>query len=126
MLDVDRMIAGHLAMLADLGWRPPTAGDADVIALILAGELLTLDQAADVAEVSDETIRRACELAAAANCPIAVKLAGRWLVGKTRLLDEIDAGRIGRRDPDARRRAEERAERYAGWARPQQPIVTES
>ena len=123
MLNHDKLIALHLEGLGELGWKPPTTADADVITLILAGELLTLDQAADVAEVSDETIRRACELSAAAFCPIAVKLAGRWLVGKTRLLDEIGMGRLGRRDPDARRRADQRAERYAGWARPQTPLV---
>jgi hypothetical protein len=52
------------------------------IELILAGELLTLDQAADVAECSDERIRKACELAAMTNRPMGVKWATRWLVGK--------------------------------------------
>jgi hypothetical protein len=56
MTDPARMIGQLLAMLAELGWTPPTVGD--VIELILAGELLTLDQAADVAECSDEKIRK--------------------------------------------------------------------
>jgi hypothetical protein len=86
--------------------------------------LLTLDQAADVAECSDEKIRRACELAAATNNPIGVKLAGRWLVGKARLLDDLEGGKLDRRGGlDARRRAEERARKYEGWVRRQAALV---
>ena len=121
MADPARMIDQLLAMLAELGWTPPTGGD--VIELILAGELLTLDQAADVAECSDEKIRRACELAAMTNRPVGVKWAARWLVGKARLLDDIEIGKLdSRRGVDARRRAEERARKYEGWARPQGPL----
>jgi hypothetical protein len=121
MNDPARMIDQLLAMLAELGWTPPTVGD--VIELILAGELLTLDQAADVAECSDEKIRRACELAAMTNSPMGVKWATRWLVGKGRLLDDIENGKLdSRRGIDARRRAEERARKYEGWARPQGPL----
>jgi hypothetical protein len=121
MADPARMIDQLLAMLAELGWTPPTAGD--VIELILAGELLTLDQAADVAECSDEKIRRACELAAMTNSPMGVKWATRWLVGKERLLDDIENGKLdSRRGLDARRRADERARKYEGWARPQGPL----
>jgi hypothetical protein len=121
MTDPARMIDQLLAILAELGWTPPTVGD--VIELILAGELLTLDQAADVAECSDEKIRRACELAAMTNRPMGVKWATRWLVGKGRLLDDIENGKLdSRRGIDARRRAEERARKYEGWARPQGPL----
>jgi hypothetical protein len=121
MADPARMIDQLLAMLAELGWTPPTVGD--VIELILAGELLTLDQAADVAECSDEKIRRACELAAMTNSPMGVKWATRWLVGKGRLLDDIENGKLdSRRGIDARRRAEERTRKYVGWARPQGPL----
>jgi hypothetical protein len=118
MTDPARMIDQLLAMLAQLGWTPPTGGD--VIELILSGELLTLDQAADVAECSDEKIRKACELAAMTNRPMGVKWAKRWLVGKARLLGDIENGKLdSRRGVDARRRAEERARKYEGWARPQ-------
>jgi hypothetical protein len=121
MTDPARMIDHLLAMLTELGWTPPTVGD--VIELILAGELLTLDQAADVAECSDEKIRRACELAAMTNRPMGVKWATRWLVGKGRLLDDIENGKLdSRRGIDARRRADERARKYEGWARPQGPL----
>jgi hypothetical protein len=121
MADPARMIDHLLAMLAELGWTPPTVGD--VIELILSGELLTLDQAADVAECSDEKIRKACELAAMTNRPMGVKWATRWLVGKARLLDDIEKGKLdSRRGIDARRRAEERARKYEGWARPQGPL----
>ena len=121
MTDPARMIDQLLAMLAELGWTPPTVGD--VIELILAGELLTLDQAADVAECSDEKIRRACELAAMTNRPMGVKWATRWLVGKARLLDDLEQGKIDRRrGPHVRQRAEERAKKYESWARPQQPL----
>src|ERR1700738_4335634 len=121
MTDPARMIDQLLAMLAELGWTPPTVGD--VIELILSGELLTLDQAADVAECSDEKIRRVCELAAMTNRPMGIKWAARWLVGKARLLDDIEIGKLdGRRGVDARRRAEERARKYEGWARPQGPL----
>ena len=85
--------------------------------------MLTLDQAADVAECSDEKIRRACELAAMTNSPMGVKWATRWLVGKGRLLDDIENGKLdSRRGIDARRRADERARKYEGWARPQGPL----
>jgi hypothetical protein len=121
MTDPARMIDQLLAMLAELGWTPPTAGD--VIEFILAGELLTLDQAADVAECSDEKIRKACELAALANKPMGVKWATRWLVGKARLLNDTENGKLdSRRGVDARRRAKERARKYEGWARPQGPL----
>lgn len=76
-----------------------------------------------MAECSDEKIRKACELAAATNNPMGVKWANRWLVGKARLLDDIEHGKLdGRRGKDARRRAEERARKYEGWARPQPPL----
>lgn len=119
--ELDR-VAAETRRLADRA-RQQREGE-DVIDLVLRGELLTLEQAADVAGCSDEKIRRACELAAATNNPLGVKPAGRWLVGKTRLLDDIERGKLdGRRGKDARRRAEERAKKYEGWARPQEPLV---
>ncbi|MET4514347.1 hypothetical protein [Bradyrhizobium sp. I1.7.5] len=101
----------------------PSLPQRDVIDLILDGELLTLDQAADVAMCSDEKIRRACELAAATVTPLGVKWATRWLVGRVRLLDDIERGKLdGRRGKEARDRAEDRARKYEGWARPQPPL----
>jgi hypothetical protein len=99
-------------------------GDGGVVARILRGELLTLEQAADVAECSDEKIRRQCELTAVTKHPLGVKFAGRWFVGKLELLDDLEQGKIDRRrGPLVRARAEERARKYEGWARPQEPLV---
>lgn len=93
-----------------------------VIARILRGELLNLDQAADVAECSDEKLRKHCELTAETSRPLGVKFAGRWMVGKLELLDDLEQGKINRRrGPEVRQRAEERARKYEGWARPQEP-----
>src|SRR5690242_3767305 len=99
--ELDR-VADEARRLADRA-RQFESGGEDVIDLVLRGELLTLEQAADVAECSDEKIRRACELAAATNTPLGVKPAGRWLVGKARLLDDIERGKLdGRRGKGAR------------------------
>jgi len=119
--ELDR-VATEARRLADRVRQLESGGD--VIDLIVAGELLTLDQAADIAECSGEKIRRACELAAETNNPLGVKPAGRWLVGKARLLDDIERGKLdGRRGKGARLRAEERAKKYQAWARPQKPLV---
>lgn len=118
-------ISQLLAALTALGWVPPQIGD--VIDLILNGELLTLDQAAFVAECSDEKVRKACELAAKTNSPLGVKWATRWLVGRERLLDDLERGRLDeRRGRDVRRRAEERARKFEGWARPQAALSVPS
>jgi hypothetical protein len=116
-------VAAEARRLAEVARRLDSRGD--VIDSILAGELLTLEQAADIAECSGEKIRRACELALSANDPIGVKLACRWLVGKTRLFDIIERGKLdGRRGRQVRLRAEERAGKYKTWARPQEALVT--
>lgn len=97
-----------------------------VIARILRGELLSLDQAADVAECSDEKLRKHCELTAGTNRPLGIKFAGRWFVGQFELLDDLEQGKIDRRrGPEVRLRAEERARKYEGWARPQEPLSVE-
>jgi hypothetical protein len=99
--------------------------EGSVVARILRGELLQLDQAADIAECSDERIRKQCELTAGTKRPLGVKFAGRWMVGKMELLDRLERGKIDRRcrGPHARQRAEERARKYEGWARPLEPLA---
>jgi hypothetical protein len=93
--------------------------DDDVVALILAGGALTLDQAADVWGCSDEKIRKECEKAAA-NKPIGVKFATRWIVGKRRLFELIE-----RSDgKPARLVAEDRAKKRASSMRPPQQRST--
>ena len=98
--------------------------EGSVVARILRGELLQLDQAADIAECSDEKTRKQCELTAGTKRPLGVKFAGRWMVGKLELLDDLEQGMIDRRrGPHVRQRAEERARKYEGWARPLEPLA---
>jgi hypothetical protein len=107
---------------AELRQRPPQIGD--VIDQILRGQLLTLDQAGDIAECSDEKLRKQCVLTAATDRPMGIKIADRWFVSKARLLDDLEQGKIDRRrGPDVRRRAEECAKKYEGWARSQKPLL---
>jgi hypothetical protein len=120
--ELDR-VAGDARRLAERVRQHES--DGSVVARILRGELLTLEQAADVAECSDEKIRKQCELTAGTNRPLGVKFANRWMVGKLELLDDLEQGRIDRRrGTDVRQRAEELAKKYEGWARPQEPLVT--
>jgi hypothetical protein len=92
---------------------------------ILRGELLPLGLAGDVFECSDEKLRKLCELTAGTERPLGVKLAGRWLASVPRLLDDLEQGTLDRRrrGREVRLRAEERARKYQGWARPQEPLV---
>jgi hypothetical protein len=46
------------------------------------------------------------------------------MVGKLELLDDLERGKIDRcRGPQVRQRVEERARKYEGRARPQQPLA---
>src|SRR6266566_9399052 len=57
----------------------------------LSGEILLTDQAAVLAALSSETIRRRCEAAAPTNRPLGVLIAGSvWLVSRSQLLDQIE------------------------------------
>ena len=121
MIDDQRALAAELHALADRVRQLETSGD--VVDQILNGALLSLEQAADVAECSGEKVRRSCELAAGTQRPLGVKFANRWFVGKARLLDDLEQGKIDRRrGPHVRQRAEERAKKYESWARPQEPL----
>ena len=125
--ELDQLAAKHAKLSADAGRLADRVRGLDqsgsVIARILRGELLNLDQAADVAECSDEKLRKHCELSAETSRPLGIKFAGRWFVGKLELLDDLERGKIDRRrGPDVRQRAEERARKYEGWARPQEPL----
>jgi hypothetical protein len=73
-----------------------------------AGEVLRTDQAACIAAVSDETIRRRCHEADNTGRPIGILIAKAvWLVSRKRLLADIER-RGGRH---ARLAAESRAEK---------------
>ncbi|NOJ40318.1 hypothetical protein [Bradyrhizobium australiense] len=119
--ELDRLTANAARLAACLRQLEP---ESSVVARILRGELLTLEQAADVAECSDEKIRKQCELTAGTNHPLGIKFANRWMVGKLELLDDLEQGKIDRRrGPHVRQHAEERARKYEGWARPQEPLA---
>jgi hypothetical protein len=83
--------------------------DDDVIGHILAGGALTLDEAADVWQCCDTTMRKECEKAAARNEPIGIKFGGCWIIGTTRLFNLIEKN-DGRH---ARLVAEDRAKKYS-------------
>jgi hypothetical protein len=75
-----------------------------------AGEMLYTDQAAVIAAVSSETIRRRCEAAALTNRPLGILIAGSvWLVSLSGLLDQIEL----REGKPARLAAATRAEKLA-------------
>jgi hypothetical protein len=78
--DTDELAALLEHAAAELRQRPPQIGD--VIDQILRGELLTLDQAGDVAGCSDEKLRKQCVLTAATSRPLGIKIADRWFVSK--------------------------------------------
>jgi hypothetical protein len=121
LIDDQKALATELHRFADRVCQLETSGD--VVDQILDGALLSLEQAADVAECSGEKVRKSCELAAGTQRPLGVKFANRWFVGKARLLDDLEQGKIDRRrGPHVRQRAEERAKKYESWARPQQPL----
>ena len=95
MTDDQKALVVELHQLADRLQRLETSSD--VVDQILDGALLSLEQAADVGECSDEKIRKSCELTAGTKRPLGVKFAGRWFVGKERLLDDLEQGKIDRR-----------------------------
>jgi hypothetical protein len=135
MMTEDQMTNDQRSLAAELDRLTADAGrladrvrqlenEGSVVARILRGELLNLEQAADVAECSDEKIRKQCELTTGTNRPLGIKFANRWMIGRLELLDDLEQGKIDRRrGPHVRQRAEERARKYAGWARPQQPLM---
>jgi hypothetical protein len=84
----------------------------------LSGEILRSDQAAVIADVSPETIRRRCEAAALTNRHLGVLIAGSvWLVSREGLLDWIEL----REGKPARLAAATRAEKLTVmWSSPQE------
>ncbi|MBR1332813.1 hypothetical protein [Bradyrhizobium ottawaense] len=110
MFDRNRMIDLHLQMLAELGWKPPSG---DVIDEIANGGLLTVREAADICEVSDQTIYRWNEHAAARGQSLGWK-GTTWLIGTGRLLDYVERYQGGRPE---RVRAENRLASLIGRLR---------
>ena len=99
-------------LLAELATR--LAGSAkpatDWVDAFDAAELLRSDEAAAIADVSSETIRRRCVEAADIGKPLGVHFAGVWLVSRERLLCDIER----RRGRSERLAAETRADCSAG------------
>jgi hypothetical protein len=86
----------------------------------LSGEIVLAGQAADIAGVSSETIRRRCEAAALTNRPLGILMAGSvWAVSRQRLLDSIEV----REGKPAMLAAATRAEKYTAMrASPQESL----
>ena len=114
--DVDRIVSALVARLGQAAELPCT----DWVDQYRAGEALRTDEAATIADVSAETIRRHCADGERNGRPIGVLVAGSvWLVSRRRLLDEIER-RDGRPE---RLAAESRAQKNAKmWPQPQSPI----
>ena len=92
MLGRDRLIELHLQILAELGWKPHSAGD--VIDLINGGALLTVEQAAIVCGLTSQRILDWIEHAARLGQPFAEKKS-TWLVGTERLFAYVEKHRGG-------------------------------
>ncbi|BAR58844.1 hypothetical protein ACVIWV_006119 [Bradyrhizobium diazoefficiens] len=113
MLDRNRMIELHLQMLAELGWKPPSG---DVIDEISNGGLLTVQRAAIICEVSDQTIYRWNDDATGKGQSLGKKGA-TWLIGTARLLDYVEKYQGGL---PARVKAQNRLREYWPiWSKPQ-------
>jgi hypothetical protein len=86
------------------------------------GDALRTDEAAYIADCSDQTIRRYAEQAASAGHPLGIFLAKSiWLIDLNLLLQEIDR----RHGAEARAEAEKRVARTLGL-RASQQILTRS
>jgi hypothetical protein len=118
MADDPKHLAQRLERIATELRQLPARND--WIDAYLAGEILLTDQAADIAGVSSETIRRRCEAAAATNRPLGILLAGSvWAVSRQRLLDSIEV----REGKPAMLAAATRAEKYTAMrASPQESL----
>lgn len=104
MLARDRLVALHLAVLAELQWRQPgPVGDA--VDQFASGALLDSDDAGMVSGRGASTAARWAQAAEEEGAPIAVK-AGSWLFVTSRLLDYIErkSGLHARREAETRHR----------------------
>jgi DNA-binding XRE family transcriptional regulator len=115
--DVQSEIADTLEQCVQkLRQQPPQQG---WIFEFRAGAVLTTSQAADVADVSAQTIRTWCEASDETERPLGFLIADLWLVDLGELLHQIELRR-GRHD---RLAAESRAKKYAPiWPRPEIPV----
>jgi hypothetical protein len=110
MFDRDRTIAQLLAVLAGLGWTPPTL---DVLDLLDRGALLSVPQAAIICGVTSQTILDWIEDAARMRRPFAKKRS-TWMVDTEKLFAYVEKHRGGRQ---AREHAEKRlTERWPQWS----------
>ena len=71
------------------------------------GEILTVSQAATICDLTPQATRDRCQQAEDEGTPIAVRIAGVWLISRQRLLEDIEL-RSGRHE---RLVAEERAKK---------------
>ena len=98
-------------LLAQLGRRlaRTAAAPADWVTAYLDGDALRTDEAAFIAGVSTETVRRHCDAAADVGEPLGIHVASIWLVSQKRWLADIER----RKGPLERRVAENRCKETA-------------
>jgi hypothetical protein len=110
-----REIADHLERLAlELRQEPPPCS---WIKLFRSGGIVTSSQAADICQVSAQTIRSWAEMKDGTDHPLGVLIADVWLVDLEELLNLIER----RRGKHGRLVCESRARKWI-WSREGQPL----
>jgi hypothetical protein len=61
----------------------------DLMKALAGGELLTISQAAEIAQVGNEAMRKRCVDLEDVGAPIAIRISGTWLVIRSLLLENI-------------------------------------
>jgi hypothetical protein len=102
-----RALADQMRRFADEAERLDAASN--WIAAFRSGRVLTTSQAADIAELSTQTIRAWAESADTTDRPLGFRIGDLWLIDQDELFRQIEL----RRDLHARRKAEANARKNA-------------
>jgi hypothetical protein len=114
MDDADRIARTLDALAAELRAMPPSV---HWINQFRDGEMILSGAAAEIADVSEETVRRRCKDSESSERPCGFLIASVWLISLQRWLDDIEE----RKGLHARRVAESRAKKLSEMRRsPQQ------